>query len=137
MSNINITSDFGDIEKAFLEAPSIMEEFLEGAFIESGEILNRTSKSDHPTWNNRTYQLYLDISYKYKAKEKTLEHGLGFNPKTRVQSKYGFFSYGVFQHEGTKYMDGDKWIYRSFDRNLNNIEKEFNEAISKGIDKIL
>ncbi len=147
MSNINITSNFDDIKKAFLRAPSIMEEFLEGAFIESGEILNQTSKSEHPSWEDRFYQLRADIDYKYVMKKKTLEHGLGFNPKTFIKRKGigGFFkglfskgtSYGVFLHEGTKYIDGDQWIYKSFDKNLDKIEKEFNEAISKGIDKIL
>ena len=131
-----IDSDFLDIEKAFLRAPDVIQGHLDDAFEEVGELLTNYNRQNHPSWTNRQGNLQLDISSKYTPKKGLLEHGLGFNPKTKVRSKYGFFSYGVFQHEGTKYIKGDQWIFRGFDQNEKRIEKEFNDAFKEGLKEI-
>ena len=136
-----IDSDFLDIEKAFLRAPDVIQGHLDDAFEEVGELLTDHNRQNHPSWTNRQSNLQDDINSKYTQKKGLLEHGLGFNPKTKVRSKYGFFSYGVFQHEGTKRGDkvaikGDQWIFRGFDQNEKKVEKEFNDAIKEGLKEI-
>jgi hypothetical protein len=65
-----------------------------------------------------------------------LTHGLGFNPMARVRSKYGVFSYGVFQHEGTRYITGDQWIYKGYNRLENKVFQEIEDGIEKGLKKL-
>lgn len=132
---MKVDVDFLKTQQFLQSIPDLLKESTAIAAEEAGELLDDYNKQNHPSWQTRTGNLEKDIGHKYTESTMIMEHGLGFNPKAQVKSKYGFFSYGVFQHEGTKYISGNQWIFNGAEQNLTKVLKIYEDNFKRVINK--
>ena len=123
MPNVNIKiTNLAEIRHAFSQAPRLMNDEFKQALTKSALLVQRESMIRTPVKTGR-----LRASHVFDVK------GFGIDMRAEVGPTA---NYGIFVHEGTRFMKGQPFLKDGAEASVNEIDYFFTRATQNALDKI-